>query len=179
MAGDGNCLENNLMIDSKYLHTRFQYNPETGDLIWKSIENNTEYNRSWNTKYAGKIAGIKQDYIYITLLGSKYTAHVLIWVMLYDKWPKEFIDHKDRNPYNNRKDNLREATNSQNQHNAKINSRNTSGYKGVSYRKSNDTWYARIQVRGKTYSKSGFSSAELANTYIVELRKQLVGEFGE
>lgn len=133
----------------------------------------------WNTKYAGKVAGSRQEYIYIDLFGTKYTAHVIIWVMLYGVWPDHMIDHIDRDTYNNRKNNLRKATNSQNQHNARINARNTSGYKGVSYRKSNNTWYVRIQVNGKTYSKSGFETAELANNYAVELRRQLVGEFGE
>lgn len=41
------------------------------------------------------------------------------------------IDHKDGNPRNNLLSNLRPATNIQNSQNSKINSNNTSGYKGV------------------------------------------------
>lgn len=59
------------------------------------------------------------------------------------------IDHIDRNTLNNQKKNLRICTHSQNTMN-RINSRNTSGYKGVCKRKNG--WYTTtIYSEGKRY----------------------------
>lgn len=53
------------------------------------------------------------------------------------------VDHRDGDGLNNQKGNLRQATTAQNGHNRRINSNNTSGFKGVSKRKHG--WQATIQ----------------------------------
>lgn len=61
------------------------------------------------------------------------------------------FDHKDRNPLNNQKLNLRPCTNQQNARN-KIKSQNdvfSSEYKGVSWDKNNKLWQAYIRLNGK------------------------------
>ena len=58
------------------------------------------------------------------------------------------VDHIDRNPLNNRKDNLRVAKHIQNCLNRDILKRNTSGVTGVSYMKNKDSWRSRIHVDG-------------------------------
>lgn len=73
--------------------------------------------------------------------------------------PKIIIDHFDRDPLNNRKSNLREATFSVNGHN-KIKSKfNTSGRTGVRLKERKDrsnSWIGQYDVNGKRYEK-GFS----------------------
>jgi hypothetical protein len=59
------------------------------------------------------------------------------------------IDHRDRNGLNNRRSNLRIATNSQNQHNQGIRKNNKSGYKGVTWNKQHNKWQARICINWK------------------------------
>ena len=71
--------------------------------------------------------------------------------------PKILIDHKDCNALNNQRGNLREATVSQNQSNAKLRNDNTSGFKGVHRRKTTGLWRARIQVNEKRIQLGDFT----------------------
>jgi hypothetical protein len=59
---------------------------------------------------------------------------------------KPFIDHIDSNKLNNNIDNLRWATNQENQRNSKLSSKNTSGAKGVHFSKRDKKWYATITI---------------------------------
>lgn len=59
------------------------------------------------------------------------------------------IDHKDGDPSNNQRENLRSATHQQNQHNRKKYKNNTSGFKGVTWHKSAKKWQAYIRFEGK------------------------------
>lgn len=58
------------------------------------------------------------------------------------------VDHKDRNRLNNRRDNLRPATRSENMMNQGLKSTNSTGYKGVSFYRSTGKYRAQIQYRG-------------------------------
>jgi hypothetical protein len=59
-------------------------------------------------------------------------------------------DHEDRNGLNNRKSNLRPASQAQNQANTGPYSNNSSGHKGVHWSKSRKKWVAEICVNYKT-----------------------------
>lgn len=66
-----------------------------------------------------------------------------------NKTPKGmFTDHIDGNTRNNRKNNLRTCTSSQNQRNRKP-QKGTSKYKGVDWHKRDKRWRVRIQFNGK------------------------------
>lgn len=58
------------------------------------------------------------------------------------------IDHKDRDIFNNQKENLRIATQAQNNINKTKQKNNTSGYKGVCWHKNRQKWMAQISIRG-------------------------------
>lgn len=63
------------------------------------------------------------------------------------KTPDELLtDHINRNKLDNRRANLRAVTNEQNLLNRGIISNNTSGYKGVSWKKKNNKWVANIST---------------------------------
>jgi hypothetical protein len=59
------------------------------------------------------------------------------------------VDHKNQNGLDNRKRNLRIVSTSLNISNSKIWATNTSGYRGVSWRKDRKKWRSFIMVKGK------------------------------
>ena len=105
-----------------------------------------------------------------------YRMHRLIYLMHHNTLPK-YIDHIDGNPLNNRIENLREATLSQNAWNMKLSKRNKSGVKGVLWDKTNNRWYARCMANKKRYHVGYFKDLEDAKMAIKQLREKLHGEF--
>lgn len=84
-------------------------------------------------------------------------------------------DHKNGNKLDNRRDNIRPATNSQNMMNRGKTCANTSGYKGVFKNKS--LWMARIKVDGKPIYLGSFTSREEAALYYDIAAKKHHGNF--
>lgn len=74
----------------------------------------------------------------------------------------EVCDHWDQNGLNNRRDNLRLATVSQNMHNRGPNSNNTSGYKGVIKDKKTGKWRAQIYFENKPIYLGTFATSHKA-----------------
>jgi len=77
---------------------------------------------------------------------STIFMHRLILGVMYSEI---YVDHINRNGLDNRRANLRSGTSSQNQANTKINSANTSGFRGVYWDNSKNRWKALIEFQGK------------------------------
>lgn len=89
-----------------------------------------------------------------------------------------FVDHRNCMGLDNRRQNLRLATASQNAQNARLSSRNTSGFKRVSLvHGTTDVWRADIRANGKHVVIGEFSSPEAAHAAYCEAAKRLHGEF--
>ena len=145
-------------MNKEQLNERFEY--KDGNLIYK-IKNKNAHGIN-----IGDVVGTidTKGYRVIKINKKVYKAHRLIWI--YHNGDIEdglFIDHIDRNPLNNKIENLRLATRSQNGSNATKNITNTSGYKGVSWHKRSKKWMASIKYNCKTINIGGFSTAELAS----------------
>jgi len=83
------------------------------------------------------------------------------------------VDHKNGNGLDNRKENLRVCTRSQNQRNRVANrTRGTSKYKGVSFDKKSNSWRAKISI-------GSFPSEEEAARAYDEVAGELFGEFAK
>lgn len=78
--------------------------------------------------------------------GKSLRMHRLI-MNVSDK--NSFIDHINHNTKDNRKSNLRVATNSQNNMNSKLSNANTTGVTGISWSKLHNKWETHISVNGK------------------------------
>lgn len=87
----------------------------------------------------------------------------------------EYCDHKNSNPLDNRRENLRIATRNDNARNAKKSKANTSGYKGVS--RFRDRWQASIRVNGKKFYLGHFKTPEEAHEAYCIAAKKYFGEF--
>ena len=156
------------MITQSFLREIFDYN--NGCLVWK-------INRTNGVK-AGDIAGSvqKSGYIRVSINDKPYSAHRLVFFWHHGYFPK-FIDHIDRNRSNNKIENLREATPTQNQGNRNLSKTNTSGYRGVGWHKKYSKWVARISINGKLKNLGQFDDKEEARRVYCEAAKAHFGEF--
>lgn len=90
------------------------------------------------------------------------------------------IDHKNGNPLDNRKENLRSCTSAENSRNRKLNVRSKSGYKGVIFYKGRSKpWRGEIRVDGKNIILGYFQTKEeAALAYNISAIKHF-GEFAK
>ena len=88
------------------------------------------------------------------------------------------VDHKKHDTLDNRKSELRICTVSDNTKNIRKNNRNTTGYKGVMYRKERNAYTARITVDGKRLYLGYFRTPEEAYTAYCDASKKYHGEYG-
>ena len=116
-------------------------------------------------------------YIVISLLGKLYAAHRIAWCLVHGDWPKAHLDHINRQRADNRLSNLREATNTENLQNMGLMSNNTSGYKGVSYQKSNRKWLCQISIGSKRVFLGLYTTAEEASIAYESAAKLHHGNF--
>lgn len=140
-------------LDSTLLHEQIKeaFNYKDGKLYWK--------NSSKGTK-TGAIAGWEGDRCRtIEFKQKNYKAHRLIFLFHHGYLP-QYIDHIDGNPRNNKIENLRQATHQQNLCNTKLRKDNTSGYKGVSFRKDLNKWVAQSAFNGKQHYLGIFVNKE-------------------
>jgi|SRR6266850_2177403 len=87
------------------------------------------------------------------------------------------IDHESGDGLDNRRKNLRLCTRQQNSFNKGRMSRNTSGYKGVSWDKRLSMWRAQIRTGGRSMSIGRHKTAEAAARAYDEAAKRLHGGF--
>lgn len=171
------------MITQEYLKSRLHYDSLTGIFTWKLRPGNERTINSWNTRYAGKEAGTIREvhkvtglsYKFINLDGKICRAHRLAWLYEYGEIPK-LLDHEDGDGLNNRILNLRDSSASDNLRKAKLAATNTSGFKGVSYRKDTNKWTARTKVGNKYQSLGCFDTKEEAFAVYCEKVQEVSGE---
>lgn len=116
-------------------------------------------------------------------LGKRQTIlmhRIILQRMLEDtpleKW--EQVDHIDGDGLNNRRENLRLATNAQNSANKGKASKNTTGFKGVFRTKNRPKPFrAQIKVNQKSIHLGLFDTAEQAHEAYKEAAKKYFGEF--
>lgn len=154
------------------------YDPATGLLFWIKKPAN-RVNRVYASNHAGPMhAGHKYKHnITIGFKGVLYRAHRLAWAIHHGEWPAGCIDHINGDPHDNRLANLRVCSQQQNSFNARLRSDNTSGIKGVYYRKDRGRWAAQIHHNGKKKSLGCYPTAELAAAAYDKAAKETFGEF--
>ena len=133
-----------MKLTQQKLKQYLNYDPLTGVFIYKV--------KPCRKIRAGSVAGsLSHGYIHIMISGKNYKAHRLAWLYVYGYFPEHDIDHIDRDPSNNKIDNLRHATHQCNIRNIGLQCNNTSGIKGVHWHKQHDKWHAQIMVNNKNH----------------------------
>lgn len=181
---DGKTLEPSL------LHQILRYDAETGKLFWlfrspemfRIGQQSAEHSAArWNSRWAGTealSAVTAKGYRAGRIFGRMYYANRIVWAMQTGEWPKYLVDHRDTDRGNNRWENLRQATHSQNQCNKSLTSANSSGFKGVSLHKPTGKWQATISLHGSQRHLGYFDSPEQAGHRVNAERCSLHREFG-
>ena len=114
-----------------------------------------------------------------------YTDGTPRWMKMHrvimDAKPGSLVDHTNGDGLDNRRGNLRYATNGQNQCNKGVRSDSKSGYKGVSLHKQygNKRWRARIKVNGKKQQLGYYATAEEAARAYDQAALLYHGEFAK
>ena len=91
--------------------------------------------------------------------------------------PKVEVDHINHNQSDNRKSNLRICSRRENARNTRVQKNNTTGYKGVSFRKDTKRYSARIEFNKKVINLGCFKTLEEALIERLKAEKRLFGEF--
>lgn len=154
---------NNVELFKEY----FEY--KDGFLIWAK----TSGTRGIKGTKAGKIR--KDGYYDVGLKGKYYLVHRIIFA-LHNGYIPEVIDHINRDPSDNRIENLREVNYSQNAFNSKISKNNTTGVKGIRLTK-NNKYEARVAVNKITTQIGTFETLMEAQEAIKVFREKEHGEY--
>lgn len=158
------------MMNQQILKELLNYNPDIGIFTWandrKCVKAGTK---------AGTITN--QGYVRIKILDKVYMAHRLAWLYVYGKLPNDMIDHINHDKADNRIENLREATNQQNQFNKPKSKYSKSNYKGISFHKKSNKWLAQININKVNTYLGIFDTEEEAALAYQNKSKEIHKEF--
>jgi len=94
--------------------------------------------------------------------GKRKTLHPAMHRQIMGEPAGRVVDHINRDKQDNRRENLRICTQSENNLNNPLRSTNTSGHHGVRFKKDKKRWIAEIGVGGKTLFIGNFNDIESA-----------------
>ena len=163
-------------MEASQVREIFDYDPLTGVLRWKIQVSRWEI---------GSVAGrqVEKDtgkrYVEVRYDGKWYLAHRLAFAIMEGRWPDPEVDHENRNGFDNRWLNLREATKAQNAQNRKMPITNKVGMKGVIRvtRFGVTKFEARIRVSGKQKHLGRFDTAQEAHAAYCNAAEKHFGDF--
>lgn len=159
------------VISAERLREVIKYDPDTGEFRWRIA--------TGARCKAGTVAGCvdkKYGYRLISIDGIMYRGCRLAWLYMKGVWPEKQIDHINRVRSDDRWENLREATSSEQKMNRKVRE-NTTGFRGVTLHKPSGLYNARIMAGRIGHSLGYFKTAAEASAAYEAARKEYHGEF--
>jgi hypothetical protein len=142
-----------LMIDLRIAKKYFEYDKVAGQLFWRTSPNPARIPKG---QKAGSVRKSRTSAGYrhaeVRFRGSAYPSHRIIWLLVHGKWPNGEIDHINGDSLDNRIENLRDVSRSENMRNRALHSKNKSGCFGVSFASNANRWVAKIRHQGKIIS---------------------------
>lgn len=159
----------NSTLTAERLRELLDYSRETGHFFWRVSVS--------STGRAGRPAGcLKSAHGYTVIRIDKrlYLAHRLAFLHVTGEWPTALVDHIDMNKANNRWENLRPATKSQNAQNKSVAQSNNlkSGLLGIYWSERNKSWGAKVNVDRKQHHGGFHPTPEAAHAAYVELKRK-------
>lgn len=146
-----------------------RYDPQTGDFFWR-------VNRTNGVK-AGDRAGCRRgEYWVISIFNVSYRAQRLAFLYMTGEFPSDYVDHINGKKLDNRWDNLRPATNAQNQHN-RAGTGGACGIKNVTYVARRRKYQVSLKVFGREKFIGYYQDCELAELVATEARNKYHGPY--
>ena len=172
------------ILDIEQLRNLLRYDPDSGKLYWLPRQPTMFPNegawRSWMTRYCGKEAFTSKTdkgYFHGTILGQNYAAHRVAFAIHYGYWPDADLDHADRERTNNKIENLRIATTSQNMSNRTKAINRSSKFRGVHWCNRDKSWIAKITKNRKIRHLGNFRDEANAALAYDNAAKEIHKEF--
>ena len=158
-------------ITQARLKELLDYDPETGVFTWRVTRSRVK---------RGDIAGYNQRsksrvYCRISVDGKNHSAHRLAFLYVHGHTPP-LIDHKDNDSLNNRIENLRAATPSQNLANSRGWRSKKSSLKGAHFPKCGK-WMSTIMTGGERTYLGLFPAPEAAHNAYKQAAMERSGDF--
>ena len=154
------------------LRNLFAYDQKTGILTWKV------------DRYPRKLIGNEAGWLdphgrrCVEIDGVAYKVVRIIWKIMTGRDPNQEVDHINLIRNDDRWENLREASWSDNSRNRNKRSDSANPYKGIRQDKRWGRWYARIQIAGnKRFEIGGFATPEEAHKAYCEAAQKYHGDF--
>ena len=159
------------MITQAKLKELLHYHPESGDFV-----------RLTSTGGGGRVGHQSGSldtggYRQIGVGGKHYLAHRLAWMYEHGEFPPEEIDHINGVRDDNRLQNLRLATCSENMRNYPKPLTNTSGFKGVCWDKYSRKWRVQVKVNKKKLHIGMFAEMSEARSAYRAAANKYYGSF--
>ncbi len=141
-----------------FLRECLDYKPDSGALIWRrrpekhfccGSKSAAHLAAIWNAKFSGKpaFASVGDHGYYTSAIGGRrMSAHRIVWAIYYGESPSFEIDHINGVRTDNRIENLRQVTRSENSKNLRVRSGEA---RGVYWYTPTSRWVAKIQYRGR------------------------------
>lgn len=162
---------------AEYLRLCLSYDKRTGSLLWKKRPRehflDQRSHNTWNARYAGREAFTTQaasGHFTGRLDDQLYLKHRVIWKLVTGDEPPVIVDHKDRDPSNNKWKNFRSASKSQN-------NMNSDRLRGVRFDANRGKWHARIQKDGRQIFLGRFDTESAARLARQSAELKFYGEF--
>lgn len=129
---------------------------------WYADKGNKEKTKYYATSYTREGGKKVKIYLHRIIVGAK---------------KGQYVDHINGDTLDNRGENLRICSPSENQMNRNVVSKNFSGHKGVSYERKSGLWTARIKMGGKSNWLGRFALKDDAINAYAAASRELFGDF--
>jgi hypothetical protein len=148
------------------LQKLFTYSFVEGALYWNDS----------SSRLAGSVNG-GRGYVRVCIDYITYGRHRLVWAYFYGDPGFQIVDHVNNDRSDDRIENLRLATESDNRRNSRMYCTNTSGFKGVTLEKSVNKWKAYIYRNNRRIHLGIFRHKEEAAAAYAKAAQELHGAF--